>query len=62
MSILILCFIDLAKKSRQRGIVMFYVSFFDSISNPLAEHTPIGKIHIKNSKDRQRKYHKIPFL
>ncbi|EGR0667769.1 hypothetical protein CRN61_33015 [Vibrio vulnificus] len=62
MSILILCFIDLAKKSRQRGIVMFYVSLFDSISNPLAEHTPIGKIHIKNSKDRQRKYHEIPFL
>lgn len=41
---------------------MFYVSFFDSISNPLAEHTTIGKIHIKNSKDRQRKYHEIPFL
>ncbi|EWS68484.1 hypothetical protein JS84_11055 [Vibrio vulnificus] len=62
MSILILCFIDLAKKSRQRGIVMFYVSLFDSISNPLAEHTPIGKIHIKSSKDRQRKYHEIPFF
>lgn len=41
---------------------MFYVSFFDSISNPLAEHIPIGKIHIKNPKDRQRKYHEIPFL
>ncbi len=41
---------------------MFYVSLFDSISNPLAEHTPIGKIHIKNSKDRQRKYHEIPFF
>ncbi len=41
---------------------MFYVYLFDSISNPLAEHTSIGKIHIKNSKDRQRKYLEIPFL
>lgn len=40
---------------------MFYVSLFDSISNPFAEHTSIGKIHIKNSKDRQRKYLEIPF-
>ncbi|HAS8234460.1 TPA: hypothetical protein I7670_00290 [Vibrio vulnificus] len=62
MSILILCFIFLAKTSCQRGIVMFYVYLFDSISNLLAEHTSIGKIHIKNSKDRQRKYLEIPFL
>lgn len=41
---------------------MFYVSLFDSISNPFAEHTSIGKIHIKNSKNRQRKYLEIPFL
>lgn len=41
---------------------MFYVSLFDSISNPFAEHTSIGKIHIKNSKDRHRKYLEIPFF